>query len=633
MDSPSSRFACTRIVKGGILAVSILVTLGTGELVVRSLGLVPSVKPLVVSEDTTVYKRSTNPILSIELKANYRDDDADSRRSYRRTNAYGQRDIERKVEKSSGIQRILLLGDSVVEGHGIGDIDRTMSRQLESLYPDGKTEMLNFGVSGYCTRAEIELLEVKGLQFQPDAVFLVFVENDFRNFNPEAFQLGETADRPKVIKGLFLHSVLFRLLCLKLNLFQFGAEADPVRWNKRAIGDNNVVDGLSRLVELAERDGFEPVIAVWPSFTDDAIQDVHFMPNRSDELVIERLARMFGIRCVRLSAYFAQHLVNTGRSVNPRLHYTQGDQMHPSEEGCRVAAGALKAIVETVQSPVASPVGSLRHDISDVEAIAAAQAQGGQVPSYAITYNNLGNKLAAAGRLDQAVECYRLALQANPEFAKTHNNLGMSLQLQGDVMAATRHFRRAIEIDPNYGQAHLRLGHALESQGQLDEALRHCRLALQIAPDNAAAHYRVAVILIGTGRAEGAGKHLQEAARLKHSWVAPINTAAWLLATHPNANIREPREAVQLAQQAAALTHRQDATVLDTLAAAFAAEGQFDQAVLTGKEALSLALANQGDGLADKIRERLVLYRQGTPYRNSTPSPAPSARNPSHDGQ
>ena len=55
-----------------------------------------------------------------------------------------------------------------------------MSRQLEMRYGDGQTEVLNFGVSGYCTLAEVELLEVKGIQFQPDLVVLVFVEKRFQ---------------------------------------------------------------------------------------------------------------------------------------------------------------------------------------------------------------------------------------------------------------------------------------------------------------------------------------------------------------------------------------------------------------------------------------------------------------------
>ena len=156
--------------------VSTFIALLLCEILVWRLGSAPDVKPIEITSDQTVYERSTNPILGFELKANYRDDKADLKKSYPRTNAHGQRDVERSIDKPPGVKRIILLGDSVVEGMGVGEIDDTMSRQLEMLYEDGKTEVLNFAVSGYCTLAEVELLEVKGLQFDPDIVILVFVE-------------------------------------------------------------------------------------------------------------------------------------------------------------------------------------------------------------------------------------------------------------------------------------------------------------------------------------------------------------------------------------------------------------------------------------------------------------------------
>ena len=60
---------------------------------------------------------------------------------------------------------------------------------MERIYVDEgeDVQVLNVATIGYCTRSEVELLRVKGLPFQPDRVVLVFVENDFDNFNREAF--------------------------------------------------------------------------------------------------------------------------------------------------------------------------------------------------------------------------------------------------------------------------------------------------------------------------------------------------------------------------------------------------------------------------------------------------------------
>jgi hypothetical protein len=60
-----------------------------------------------------------------------------------------------------------------------------------------------------------------------------------------------------------------------------------------------------------------------------------------------------------------------------------------------------------------------------------------------------------------------------------------------------------------------------------------------------------------------------------------------------------------------ALTERPDPAVLDTLAVAYAAAGQFDDAVSSAQAALAAGPPND---LAEEIRARLALYRVGKPY-------------------
>ncbi|MGY8688937.1 MAG: hypothetical protein ACKVHP_14540, partial [Verrucomicrobiales bacterium] len=60
-----------------------------------------------------------------------------------------------------------------------------------------------------------------------------------------------------------------------------------MRWNKDAIGDNNVVDGFKRLRALADREGFQPLIAIWPRFLDDAIVEVPLVSEKDPAPVAE----------------------------------------------------------------------------------------------------------------------------------------------------------------------------------------------------------------------------------------------------------------------------------------------------------------------------------------------------------
>ncbi len=99
--------------------------------------------------------------------------------------------------------------------------------------------------------------------------------------------------------------------------------------------------------------------------------------------------------------------------------------------------------------------------------------------------------------------------------------------------------------------------------------------------------------------------------RLKPDWAPAVASLAWLLATAPDAALRETSRASVLAERAADLTGRKDASVLDVLAAAYAAANQFDRAITASQEALAL---NPSEALAAAIRQRQEGYRKRRPY-------------------
>jgi hypothetical protein len=135
LSKPKSRalFYRSTLAKPAVAVCATLLALCAIELLVRCLDWAPDIKSIQISDPDCVYKRSTNPILGFELKANTRCDAPDFIQTYERTNAHGQRDRERTLRKPEGVKRILLLGDSVVEGYGLRESE-TLSRQLEALY-------------------------------------------------------------------------------------------------------------------------------------------------------------------------------------------------------------------------------------------------------------------------------------------------------------------------------------------------------------------------------------------------------------------------------------------------------------------------------------------------------------------
>ena len=91
-----------------------------------------------------------------------------------------------------------------------------------------------------------------------------------------------------------------------------------------------------------------------------------------------------------------------------------------------------------------------------------------------------------------------------------------------------------------------------------------------------------------------------------------LNALAWLLATIPDDSLRNGARAIELATQACQLTEEKNGSLLDTLAAAYAEAGKFDEAAKWQQKAVDL-LSDHPDKV--EVQARLELYRQGKPYR------------------
>jgi tetratricopeptide (TPR) repeat protein len=229
-------------------------------------------------------------------------------------------------------------------------------------------------------------------------------------------------------------------------------------------------------------------------------------------------------------------------------------------------------------------------------------------------HTSLGNVLSQQRRYDEAISHFQQALHIAPDHSETHTALGNALAMQHRMDEAIGHYRCALRANADSAPAHYNLAMALKSQGRLDEAIAHHREAARIAPDTAMAHYGLGLALTMRGQHDQALESFREAERLKPDWAPPLNSMAWLLATHQDLKGRDADQAIRLAERACELTNHQNAEILDTLAAAYAAAREFDRAVSIAQKALALASANKADELVEEIRERLELYRQGMPY-------------------
>jgi tetratricopeptide (TPR) repeat protein/mono/diheme cytochrome c family protein len=236
-------------------------------------------------------------------------------------------------------------------------------------------------------------------------------------------------------------------------------------------------------------------------------------------------------------------------------------------------------------------------------------------PDSASGQYNLGTALAALGRHEEAVRRFTEAVRLDPGLAYAHNSLGVSLFALGRADEAIARFGRALAIEPAYANAHNNLGRALEASGALGDAVVHYREAIRIQPDNVLTLQNLGGALARLGQFGEAVALLRRALELSADSASVAAKLAWVLATQDAAPTGRPEEAIELAERAVAATGRRDATTLDVLAAALAANGRFDEAIDVLETALGVAAIARADELARDIRVRLALYRQRRPYR------------------
>jgi tetratricopeptide (TPR) repeat protein len=172
------------------------------------------------------------------------------------------------------------------------------------------------------------------------------------------------------------------------------------------------------------------------------------------------------------------------------------------------------------------------------------------------------------------------AIQVTRDNYIMHNNYGNALGDNGQINDAIAHLKESIRINPKYVTAYFNLGVVYSLEGNDKQAVANWNTALKLEPDNAEA----------------------------------MNNLAWLRAVRINSEFYDPNTAVQLALRACEKTQYKKPEILDTLAVAYAAAGNFHKAVETSEKALELCRPFTPNIDREQLEERLILFKAGKPY-------------------
>jgi tetratricopeptide (TPR) repeat protein len=225
--------------------------------------------------------------------------------------------------------------------------------------------------------------------------------------------------------------------------------------------------------------------------------------------------------------------------------------------------------------------------------------------------HNRGVTYAQSGQFAEAFDDITKVIQLNPHFAKAYSNRATLYVQAGDYERALADYDSALKLDPALMPALVGRGRVCHMAGQLEEALASFNTAIEQDNSNADIVCSRGDLLVDLGRYSEALEDYARAIDLNPEFQHAYRNGAWLLATCPDDSIRDAEAAINGAQAALDCGYGERHAALDTLAAALANAGRFEEAVATVEQAIEIAPQNA----APAYQERRKLYELGQPFR------------------
>jgi serine/threonine protein kinase/Flp pilus assembly protein TadD len=210
-------------------------------------------------------------------------------------------------------------------------------------------------------------------------------------------------------------------------------------------------------------------------------------------------------------------------------------------------------------------------------------------PDDPLAYYNSGNAWFDRQEYEKAVEDFDSAIWRDPENATTYNFLrGMALLAREDVCRTIAdYYDQVIRLHPEAAAAFYFRALNWEFERDHDKAIDDYVEAIRLRPNDR-----------------------DDDEIVSYSSSLAYARLAWLLSTCPDDTIRDGKRAIQLATKACELTDWKSGWELNTLAAAYAEAGQFDEA-----ERYQIKALQDVGSRGAAVRRRLELYEQKKPYR------------------
>ena len=230
--------------------------------------------------------------------------------------------------------------------------------------------------------------------------------------------------------------------------------------------------------------------------------------------------------------------------------------------------------------------------------------------NYSILVNR-GNTYWVMEKYDLAEKDFTAAIKLNNTNPVLYHHRGVVYTTEKKYDLAQKDFDKAIGLDSSYAEAYKSRGVLYRSKGDYDLAFADFSKALELNSYLYSAFEQRAFIWMVRDNYPKAVSDLERALELNSESKVALNDLAWIRATAKDDSLRDGKKAYELAVKGCQLTEYKDWNRLDTLSAAYAEAGDFDQAVEWVQKTMKLAPENQ----QEQLKKKEALYKSKKPYR------------------
>ncbi len=263
-------------------------------------------------------------------------------------NSRGMRDDEPLPDDTPGLYRVAVLGDSIAFGWKVAH-EQCFSEVLEQALRAAAggarpCEVLNFAVTGYSTRDEVNLFQSRVAAFRPDLVIVAYCMND------PVSGIDQPLPRYFAPKKWYHRSHLFRFVAKRFHerrVRRLGG-SDYYRYVHAPEGPEwpTVVAAFGALEERAGALGIPVLVAIFPWVREPAWEEYPY-PGLHEQVAREAAAH--GFRVLDLLPAFRAHA--------PFDVVFSPTDPHPTALGHRIAGEELARVLLPLPEPPASAPG------------------------------------------------------------------------------------------------------------------------------------------------------------------------------------------------------------------------------------------------------------------------------------